>query len=239
MDKRFEDLRDIIDRQNNHFWLYLKCFVFDEIAWDILEEVSKQTKLYVFSGVIRNFLLGIECNRDIDFVVEDLKNVHIPFKYLMYIRYIKNSFGGYKICISGMTIDIWDIKESWSMLVNPKLRPTPYTLIRTPFFNFSAIVYDVRRRKFIYDTDFLIFYHTKVMNVVNEINPNPALCIVSTMHYAKKYVLGIHSNLLRWILNHSYPNLDYELAQMRHFHTIEFSNKEILEFIEECRLFCK
>lgn len=235
MDKKFDEIQRQIDQQSQGFLLYLKTFVLDETTWNILQIVAEQTYIYVFSGVIRNYLLGFHSNRDIDFVVVSLDNVHIPSLYKQYIRYRKNSFGGYKLCVNNLTIDVWDIKESWAMLVNKKLRPTPYTLIKTVFFNFSSIVYDVRRRRFIYDDAFLSFYRTRIMDVVNEVNPNPALCIVSTMHYASSYNLGMNVRLCRWIVEHSFPNLNYEVAQIKHYHTIIYSNEEIVSFIGECR----
>lgn len=235
MDKRFEDIQLQIDQQSQGFLLYLKTFVLDETTWDILQIVAQQTYIYVFSGVIRNYLLGFHSNRDIDFVVVNLDHVHIPPSYKQYIRYRKNSFGGYKLSVNNLTIDVWDIRKSWAMLVNRNLRPTPYTLIKTVFFNFSAIVYDVRRRRFIYDDAFLSFYSTRIMDVVNEINPNPALCIVSTMHYASTYGLGMNVHLCRWIVEHNYPHLNYELAQLNHYHTIIYSNDKVAYFIAKCK----
>ena len=59
-----------IDEQNMSFRRYLKDFLLTEESWRLLLDISNQTDVYIFSGVIRNFLLGYAYNRDLDIVVK-------------------------------------------------------------------------------------------------------------------------------------------------------------------------
>ena len=82
MDRRFENIGDNISKQNRSFKIYLKGFLLDSDSWNLLTLISKQTNVYVFSGVIRNFLLGYLENRDLDIVIDNIDDISIPRKYL-------------------------------------------------------------------------------------------------------------------------------------------------------------
>ena len=138
MDKRFNIKETDIDQQALSFKIYLKHFLLDSDSWDLLLNISQQTDVYIFSGVIRNFLLGLSENRDLDIVVKDMDKIVIPKKFWRNIRFTKNSFGGYKVKIRQLVVDVWDIEKTWG-IQNMRIKSTPYSLIRTAFFNFSAI----------------------------------------------------------------------------------------------------
>ena len=81
MDKKYNRKKEDIDRQALSFKVYLKYILLDSESWDLLLNISQQTDVYIFSGVIRNFLLGISENRDLDIVVKDIDKIIIPKKY--------------------------------------------------------------------------------------------------------------------------------------------------------------
>ena len=59
-------------------------FVLDKDCKNVLEFLSNYTDIYIFSGLIRNFLIGeaLKC-RDIDIVLGSIKNrSQIPFDFL-------------------------------------------------------------------------------------------------------------------------------------------------------------
>ena len=99
MDKRFNIKEIDIDQQALSFKIYLKHFLLDSDSWDLLLNISQQTDVYIFSGVIRNFLLGLSENRDLDIVVKDIDKIIIPKKFWRNIRFTKNSFGGRRSCL--------------------------------------------------------------------------------------------------------------------------------------------
>lgn len=236
MDKRFNRKERTIDQQALSFRLYLKHFLLDSESWELLLNISQQTDVFIFSGVIRNFLIGISENRDLDIVVKDIDNIIIPKRYWRNIRFSKNSFGGYKVKIGQLIVDVWDIERTWG-IQNLRIKSTPYSLIRTAFFNFSAITYDFNKTKFIYDEDFLIFYKTKAMDVKYPDNPNVPLCILNTIYYAEKYSFNIRYNLCKWIVMNYNNNLDFMGTQLKHYGKILISQSTITSFVDYCSMF--
>mgnify|MGYP004710445815 CR=1 FL=1 len=83
---------------------------------NFVNKLAKEVDLLVFSGVIRDFYLGYHGEiRDLDLVVKN--NFH-QFESLIKnfedIKFIQNSFGGYKLTVSNITIDIWNAEDTWA-----------------------------------------------------------------------------------------------------------------------------
>lgn len=234
MDNEYNEYKNSIRRQAPAFLEFLRQFVLDDISYRLLLEISSKTDVYVFSGVIRNYLLGEPLSRDVDFVVRNLDSIEIPLDLRQNYVIKKNSFGGYKVKIGGLTIDIWDIEKTWTLTRNPNLKATPNTLLKTVFFNFSSIIYDIKRRAFVFGDDFTKFYRNKEIDVVNESNPNDALCIVNTMYYAIKLESPIRYKLCRWIVEHYKDDYQYEQVQLSHFHSVLYSKDDIVRFRNYC-----
>lgn len=235
MDKTFSEIRTSLRSQAPAFIEYIRQFVLDDLSYQVLMDVSSQTDVYVFSGVIRNYLLGEPVSRDIDFVVRDLSSVQISNEIVERYNVTKNSYGGLKISINNLNIDVWDIENTWSLLKNNSLKATPHTLIKTAFFNFSAVVYDVARRSFIFDNEFLKFYKDREIDVVNGRNPNDALCIANTLYYAIITGYPIKYRLCKWIVKHYSSSVNYEDAQLAHFHKVLYNNSQIEAFYKACK----
>lgn len=238
MDNKYLEIAKSIDEQAKSFKLYLRDFVLDAYSWNIIEEVASTTKVYIFSGVIRNFFLGYWWNRDLDIVVENIDNIKLPKSVLQNTVVRKNKFGGFKIELGKLIVDVWDIKKTWG-LIQEKKSPVPEELIKTVFFNFSAIVYDFNDAKFIFDNEFCDFLYTNMLKVIYPLNLDIALCIVNTMYYCQKYGFDISTQLCEWIIsNESFANeSDYISVQKRHFGEVKFSIEEIFSFLSSCKNF--
>src|SRR5690606_35061199 len=121
----------------------------DNKVIEFVDELSKKLDLLVFSGVIRDFYLEHSGEvRDLDLVVK--KNFHQlehVIREFNDAKYDINSFGGYKVKISNINIDIWNAEDTWAfkerkiqqhyIFVEEDL---PYSC----FFNFSSIVFDIK-----------------------------------------------------------------------------------------------
>ena len=215
---RYYFLRKDIDCQSPSFFLYLETFLPPAIT-KLMKNLSEQTQVYVFSGVIKNFLLGLLEHRDLDLVVSCEKNLNVHVRKLLCLGLAeikRNKFDGLKLVLDGMDVDIWRIERTKG-LVDKQLAPTPENLIKTSFFNFSAIVYDYNHRRFIYGADFCRFLQYRELDVVCEENPFVESCIVSTFYYAEKYELSISNKLCRWIGFRYQNGMDFREVQLRRF----------------------
>lgn len=221
-----------IDDQAKSFKYFLRDFLLDKDSWIVLNQIAQQTKVYIFSGVIRNFLLGEYRNRDLDIVLENIDGINLPLSYLRKSHIFKNSFGGFKIRIENLMIDVWGLSHTWG-LSQENLPFTPENLIHTAFFNFSSIAYDFNNKCFIYDYPFIDFFIHRYMDVVFEPNPNTELCIVSTMHYYLSNGFPIKPRLQDWIKEHYIDTMTFERTQMAHFNKILYTDTQIKEFVSE------
>src|SRR5574344_848292 len=146
----------------------------------LLEELASITDVYILSGVIRNFFLDKNQNRDLDIVVGKLTGDCIKiFEYSHYFKGIeRNKFGGVKILMEYMTIDMWQISHTRG-LVEKKQEALPENLINTFLFNDA----------------FCRFFCTGLMDVVYKNNPWKEACIISALYYRDRYRLGIGNGL--------------------------------------------
>ena len=97
MDNKFInyiDTRIAIQAKSGEFSQLLHDLLGD-IGWKILSWISNETEVYVFSGIIRNFLLGISNHRDLDVVVKSASSFQKRLESFPFVT--KNQFGGYKI----------------------------------------------------------------------------------------------------------------------------------------------
>ena len=205
-----------------------------DIGWKVLSWIANETEVYIFSGIIRNYLLGISSHRDLDVVVKSASSFQKRLESFPFVT--KNQFGGYKIWFSNIDIDLWELDRTWGIR-EQKLNPTPESLIHTAFFNFSSLVYDVRKQSFMISDDFCYFYNTKEMDLIFELNPCPELCIVNSLYYNTKYKFKLSEKLCSW-LKEKYRLIEdknrFLDVQNRHFHTIYFSLSDIKNFIDYC-----
>lgn len=226
MDKRLFDIKKKIDASSGEFFLHLDNILKDDVK-KALNEVQYHTKVYLFSGLIRNFFLNVSEYRDIDIVLEkevDIKAIFGDWKIE------KNSFGGYKIFFDSGVMDLWFMKNTWAFQhsANTLSFQIEENIPNTAFFNFSSVVYCINRKEFHYTMHFLEFLKTKTIDFVERANANHGLCIVNTFYYSKKFNLRISSRLLTLLREfHNQSSIDYKYVQIKHFGKVLFTESEI------------
>lgn len=209
---------------------YLHNEVLGQEAVRLLERVASQTDVYIFSGIIRNYLLGFTENRDVDVVIKRIQKLKINDEDLNKCRISRNAFGGYKIKIENLSIDAWGIENTWGVL-EKRLNPTPNSLIKTAFFNFSSIVYHYNKHIFIYDDEVCRFLQNRIMDVVYKQNPDKTLCVLNTIYYARKYRFPLGYSLCKWIVRNYYDEMPFAEVQKRHFHKKIISEESLCWFV--------
>lgn len=231
---RYSDIRQTINSQALSFGLYIDHRIRQAGISHLFHYVAERGDVYVFSGIIRNFLLGYLENRDIDFVISIHETLNIPIGFLRGTTITKNKFGGVKIQKNGFSIDVWNIDSTWSVDARKGIS-SPHSLLKTAFFNFSSIVYDYHKKRFIYDNSFCRFKEKNIVDVVNVDNPFPSACVVSTLHYAATYEFEIGDKLRRWIVKHYDKSADFVNIQKRRYGTVLYDHSTIDEFVKACK----
>ena len=234
MAKKLIDIDDDIKLSSKLFKDYLKSNLEKEVI-DFIEEINSKDNAYIFSGVIRNFFLKKGEFRDLDIVVTSTKKIE---KIIKKYKYRKNSFGGYKLLIGDLNIDLWELKKTWALNYNPQLftEEDLNFLPNTSFFNFSSIVFDFRDESFNYSKKFKQFLQTKKLDVVFPANPNKNLCVVNTIYYSEKFNLKIGSDLKKYLNTINLKKIEgLENTQIKHFGEIKYSNDFIVRKIEDLR----
>jgi hypothetical protein len=223
--KKLSEIESIIKSKHLPFFNYLHNILEGEI-FDFLQALSKKTNVYIFSGIIRNYFLETYLVRDIDVVIES----EIPLLDLLHeFKYNRNSFGGYKIEFTNKTMDIWSIDKTWAFNYQKTFDvELEKRLPSTSFFNFSAIVYSINNREFIYTKEFLRFLRDRSLDYVYTPNANNSLCVVNTFYYADRYNLKINRRLITLIRYlHDKGKRDYDEIQMKHFKQILYTTEEL------------
>ncbi len=225
MGKKLSDIRKEIDAASPLFEKFLNKNLTPEIQ-AFIAALSEHTNVFIFSGIIRNFFLKINEIRDVDLVVSSDKIVP---DLLSSYDFRRNSFGGYKISIGGINIDLWSLEKTWAFNLQTTLNyQLENVLHNTAFFNFSSVVYSMKDAKFFYSEDFVKFIKTKTLDVVFVPNANIGLCVVNTFYYSDKYRLKVSKKLAQVVKNfHAQIDNDYDSIQLKHFGKILYSGSEI------------
>jgi hypothetical protein len=150
----------------------------------------------------------------------------------------KTRFGGYKLCIEGKEIDIWELKKTWAIHHRPKFEMMLDELLpATSFFNITAIVFSMAENRFLYKKKFEQGISKRLLDIVYEPNPFPELCIVKTIEYVQRYRLRVSKHLRRYILKH-FEQVNRKLIsiQLSHYGVIKYNEEIINQFIEMIRL---
>lgn len=196
---------------------------------------ADRTDVYVFSGVIRDFLLGnigIDKNRDYDFVISGMRHFAEPLILREELLYNRNKFGGLKINKDDYVFDIWGLEDTWGLVRKNVKHPDAKALAKSAFFNFSAIVFDYNSSSFIVSKEFCNFIISKKMDVVYKVNPHVESCIVSSFYYADQYNLKIGDELKKWIIKYYSKRVDYKPAQVKRFGHVIYDNDQIGNLVE-------
>jgi len=224
---------DNINSKKKKFYKYLRNRILGTEYSSYLDDIAQKTEVYVFSGVIRDFFIHKQGKRDLDIVVIDypedfLRDFESDTRF---ISETVNKFGGIKLIMEDLTIDIWRLRDTWGIKKKKLDETNANSLSETVFFNFSSIVFDYNNIEFLNYERFARFLKDKTMDVVFSRNVDDVCCIVSTLHYKKDYDFGISDKLARWLRDKYNPKMDFEGVQLRRFGEVEFTPEKIKKLI--------
>lgn len=211
---------------------YIELYFFKEKeSLDFWEHLNSVNRCYIFGGFIVDFLKKNRFHRDIDIVIENLNKETIEL--INQFNGIKNSFGGYKLNIGEVNVDIWAIKDTWAIRKMNYMNFDLFSILpSTSFFNSTAIIFSVQDNKLIFKNSFENYINNKFLDIIFEDNPYPELCILKSY---ENFLDGaqLSDKLLKYIIDkfpNSYDNLNS--AQLKHYGRIKYKSIELIEFYE-------
>lgn len=224
------DWNSIINQKAKSFKKFIKLKI-GQKYFSLLEELSKDVDVFIFSGVVKDYLIGSQrALRDIDFTYRGKLSKKWGKIAIENFEVIKNRFGGFKLIGEDHFIcDMWDIDKTYG--VRNHMKTNPNDLLDSVFFNFTSIVFDFSSEKFIYDPRFIEFLENRKVEIINESNPDIELCFVNIYRNYKENGFELGLSVTEWAKENFEEYLWFDDVQQRHFHTLLYSNIELLNFI--------
>jgi hypothetical protein len=187
------------------FYKFISLYPQSALFFNRLEAYDVQVLL--FGGTVRAYFEN-DFNkkpRDIDIVISSQNNFNlINFLKTYRYDYKVNKYGGYKLTLDSLNIDIWSIERTWAFKENIVKFEDLKDLNKTVFLNTDAIFYNLNS-KILYDEGFLDLRKNKEIDIVLENNPFPELNLVKALYYKNEYDYRFSNKLdqyfKKWISN--------------------------------------
>lgn len=231
--------------KENKFESYLKKIKENNKELEnLLEKITKKGKIYIIGGALRDFYyynLNDYKIRDLDLVFsEEIDKIK---EILEEYPYHKNRFGGYKIKLDELYLDIWSYYDNWAFK-NKLVKSTKCSsanLSKGTFLNIDSLVYSYSNSK-CYNHLFKGVLEKKEIDFVCkrkeyiEKNPNISLNILRLLYMQERYSLNFSDRVKEYITKNS--KIDYKeiyKAQFQHYQQEVLGKNKIKNKIEALR----
>ena len=147
--------------------------------------------IYLFGGAVRDLaIFGRSANPiDIDLVVGGVSVRELEAVLGAFVTR-RTSFGGLKLTISGTSVDIWPLQETWAFRVNGFANPTFAELPATTFLNVEAVAAEMKsdclRVGRIYSKGFFESIGKREIDLNFISNPFPEKAVVRSLALASR-----------------------------------------------------
>lgn len=144
-----------------------------EIREDLISELLNIGRVVIIGGVVRDLAFFGASSRpisDIDFVVTGS-----PLKLELLAKRlgaVPNRFGGFGLARGGYKVDFWSISKTWAKTEKYVMIRSPKDLVRSTFFDWDAIVYDMADKKVFAIDQYLNRLHRRILDINLIHNPS-------------------------------------------------------------------
>ena len=208
-----------------------RLFIKNSVLQELVENLNKNGEVFLLGGAVRDIITNTS-PRDYDFVV-DLKKEPLE-EIVSNFNHRKNSFGGYKIFIEDMMVDVWSLENTWAFkkgLIPASPQNLPYTV----FFNINSVAVDLTNKK-TYIGKFAEALDSKVLDIVLEKNPLPELCVLRAFVFQEfkdiKFSSKLEEFITRWKVAAKNPLEKLSIAQRKHYGREMLSSEQIKNYLE-------
>jgi hypothetical protein len=180
--------------------------------------------------------------RDIDIVVGGPTVEELEAKFDAHVVR-KTRFGGLHLRRSEWEFDIWPVQETYAFRTS-KAQPADFSeLPWTTFFNLEAVAVDVwappgvSRRIYTADDSFFTGLLRQQIEINNEANPFPELCVVRSLVLAASLKWKIGPRLLRYLaeIGTNLKAADLESIQYKHYGRVEVPSSDLIVALSSIR----
>ena len=171
---------------------------------EFLNNISKCGDPLLFGGAIRDInLYGIKhFKSDLDFVFDGTSECleRSISKYKTH----KNKFGGYRLCIDSIDIDIWPIEKTWAFKNKAVKYKDRNSLLATTITNWDSIYFSWNEKKLHHSKKYFEDILDGYLDIVLDKNPNPLGLLVRVL---RSCILKESHKLSRHLSNTVYKEL--------------------------------
>lgn len=197
--------------------VYLEELKKEEVFQQLIEVLCSIGNPYIIGGAVRDIAID-KTPKDLDIILES--DILDLTPYMKYLPHIKNRFGGFKIILSNIVVDLWLMHDHYPFKQN-WYSPSIQNFLYTPVFNIDAIYYDIKKRE-LYIDNFIEAFRTRELSLqlrgelleqlpFVEINISKAL--VSIDKYKLHFSPPLYDYIQRWV-EHT-PNAYYILESIQ------------------------
>lgn len=219
--------------------------------WKTVSEIrSNNWPAVFFGGTLRSLLVSriarnkIGRPRDIDIVLSGIRVHDIKVQFERYVSR-ETRFGGVQLVRKNWQLDLWPLDKTYAFH-NGGSEPQFPDLPKTTFLNLEAVAIDVwpqsGKPRAIYSGDDQFFRGilTRTIELNNEDNPFPQLCVARALVIASDLQWKVGPKLIKYIRNHSeaLSGSDFEEVQRKHYGAIRLrasAFERVREFLHEIR----
>lgn len=145
-----------------------------ELRREIITPLSDIGHVVIVGGVIRDLAFyGAKARpiSDIDFVVTGRTNQLDSLAERL--GAVPNRFGGYGLARAGYKIDFWSLHKTWAKTHHHAKVNSPKDLIKTTFFDWDAIAYDLTTSEIFATPRYIDKLHSRILDI--NLLPNPSI----------------------------------------------------------------
>lgn len=148
----------------------------------LVDELGEFGEVAVFGGMLRDLALAGSkgFSSDVDLVIDAADWGKISQKLAAY-RPDRNAFGGYRFNLQRWAVDLWPLSETWAVKAGHVCGESLSDLVKTTFFNWDAIVFDLSKGAVHCEAQYFKELHERMLRINLAVNPNPEGAAIRTL----------------------------------------------------------
>jgi hypothetical protein len=155
-----------------------------EVA-EFCEKVSDVGDIAIFGGMLRDLLLegNAKFRSDVDLVIDTDELSSLEQVIRPYAPH-RTAFGGYRVVMRRWIVDLWPLSCTWAIRTGHVKGSTFSDLTRTTFFNWDAVVYELRSGVVHWGAHYVPDLQSRLLAINLAPNPNPEGAAIRALRMA-------------------------------------------------------